>query len=46
MFHFYNGYHLAGMHLMWWGFWIAFIIIVFGVFQPVPRNRGVTGTRR
>ena len=25
MFHFYDGYHFIGMHLLWWVFWLAFI---------------------
>lgn len=39
MFHFYDGYHFFGMHLLWWAFWIAFIGIVFGWYEPVPRRR-------
>jgi hypothetical protein len=30
MFHFYDGYHFIGMHLLWWVFWLAFLSIVFG----------------
>ena len=39
MFHLYSGYHFVGMHLLWWVFWFAFITIVFGIYEPVPRNR-------
>ena len=39
MFHLYNGYHFFGMHLIWWAFWVAFIAIIFGMFEPVHRNR-------
>lgn len=38
--HFYDGYHLIGVHLMWWIFWILFISIMFGAYQPIRRNRG------
>lgn len=39
MFHFYDGYHLMGMHVMWWFFWIFFVLILFGPYDPVRRNR-------
>ena len=35
----YNGYHFMGMHLLWWFFWILFVGGVFGLYQPVRRNR-------
>lgn len=35
----YNGYHYGGMHLIWWIIWIAFIFLIFGLFQPVPRRK-------
>jgi putative membrane protein len=35
MFHFYDGYHFLGMHLLWWVFWILFIVLVFGSFTPL-----------
>ena len=38
--YFYDGYHLIGMHLMWWVFWILFISIMFGAYQPIRRNQG------
>lgn len=40
MFHFYDGYHFIGMHILWWGFWILFIGIMFGAYEPVRRKRG------
>ncbi len=40
MFHFYEGYHFFGMHLLWWAFWFLFIVIVFGAFEPVRRKPG------
>lgn len=46
MFHFYDGYHWLGMHLFWWGFWILFLAVVFGWFEPVPRNRKGKNTGR
>jgi putative membrane protein len=39
MFHMYAGYHWFGMHLLWWLFWFAFIGMIFGVYEPVPRKR-------
>ncbi|MCB0566956.1 MAG: SHOCT domain-containing protein [Phaeodactylibacter sp.] len=27
--HFYDGYHFWGMHLLWWGFWIVLLIVIF-----------------
>jgi hypothetical protein len=39
MFHMYSGYHFVGMHLLWWVFWLAFLTIVFGIYEPVPRSR-------
>ncbi len=39
MFHFYDGYHFFGMHMIWWFFWILFIGIVFGAYVSVRRNR-------
>jgi len=38
MFHFYNGYHLFGMHLLWWAFWIAIVLFVFFAFKPKRRT--------
>jgi hypothetical protein len=40
--HFYDGYHFIGMHLMWWVFWILFVAVMFGPYEPVRRNRGNT----
>lgn len=40
MFHFYDGYHFIGMHMLWWFFWIFFLATIFGVYEPVRRNRG------
>ncbi len=32
MFHFYDGYHFLGMHLLWWLFWIPFVGVVFRAY--------------
>ncbi|MEO8974657.1 MAG: hypothetical protein ABI552_02685 [Casimicrobiaceae bacterium] len=37
--HFYDGYHLVGMHLLWWVFWILSILIMFVPYELVRRNR-------
>ena len=39
MFNMNEGYHLFGMHMLWWLFWIVLIGIIFGVYGPVRRNR-------
>lgn len=28
-----------GMHLLWWLFWLALLLLIFGVATPVPRKR-------
>ncbi|CAN5893090.1 hypothetical protein BH11GEM2_BH11GEM2_35860 [soil metagenome] len=45
MFHFYDGYHFIGMHLLWWVFWFAFISLLFRMYEPVPRSRGGKSAR-
>jgi putative membrane protein len=40
----YDGYHFWGMHLIWWFVWIAFLSILFGVFEPVRRKKTLQGT--
>ena len=39
MFNMYDGYHIFGMHMLWWFVWIVFIGVIFGVYEPVRRNR-------
>jgi hypothetical protein len=39
MFNMYDGYHFFGMHMLWWFFWILFIGVIFGAYEPVRRNR-------
>ncbi len=34
----YDGYHFLGMHMLWWFFWILFIAVIFGAYQPVRRS--------
>ena len=34
-----DGYHMFGMHMLWWLFWIVLIGLIFGVYGPVRRNR-------
>ena len=38
MFHLYDGYHFFGMHMIWWVFWVVFIMIMFGAYEPVRRK--------
>lgn len=45
MFHFYDGYHFLGMHLIWWVFWLVFISVVYGAYAPVLRSRGGSTSR-
>ena len=44
MFHMYDGYHFWGMHMLWWLFWLAFISVIFGPYEPVRRNRRSSDT--
>lgn len=37
--HFFNGGWIFGMHLLWWLFWIALIVVLAGYFVPVPRHK-------
>ncbi|WP_411282432.1 hypothetical protein [Gemmatimonas sp.] len=46
MFHFYDGYHLLGMHMLWWLFWVAFLVIGFGMFEPVSRRKVNSDSKR
>ena len=39
MFHFYDGYHFFGMHMLWWIFWILFISVAFALYQPIRRTK-------
>ena len=39
MFNMYDGYHFFGMHMLWWFFWIVFIGVIFGAYEPVRTNR-------
>ena len=31
-----------GMHFFWWIFWVLLIVAAFGLFEPVPRQKGRT----
>ena len=33
---FYDGYHLGGMHLIWWFLWFVFLFWVFLTPYPIP----------
>ena len=35
----YNGWGFLGMHFFWWLFWIALIVVLFALIEPVPRGR-------
>ncbi len=37
--HMYEGYHLWGMHLIWWFIWIVFIIWIFATPWDVPGQK-------
>ncbi|MEP7361345.1 MAG: hypothetical protein ABI744_07185 [Chloroflexota bacterium] len=45
MFHMYDGYHWFGMHLIWWFIWLAFLSVLFGRYETVPKTRGVKNAR-
>ena len=42
---FYSGYYFAGMHLIWWFFWILFIVSLSIFLKKIARNRNKKETR-
>jgi putative membrane protein len=36
---FYDGYHIGGMHLVWWIVWISFLFWVFATPYDIPFRR-------
>lgn len=36
---FYDGYHWAGMHLLWWLLWVGFFLFVFATPYDIPGER-------
>jgi len=36
---FYDGYHVWGMHLIWWFIWVMLIFWVFATPYPIPGAR-------
>ncbi|MFZ5589997.1 MAG: SHOCT domain-containing protein [Pseudomonadota bacterium] len=37
--HIFDGGWFWGMHVFWWLFWIALIVGLFALFEPVPRSK-------
>ncbi len=37
--HFYEGYHLWGMHLFWWFIWIIILFWVFALPDDIPGQK-------
>lgn len=35
----FDGWGFWGMHIFWWLFWIALIVVFFALIEPVPRGR-------
>jgi putative membrane protein len=35
----YDGYHLWGMHLIWWFVWFMFLIWIFAIPNNIPFQR-------
>ena len=33
--------YFFGMHLFWWFFWVIMIVMVLGLFEPVPRRKPI-----
>lgn len=31
--------NFLGMHMLWWGFWVVLLVVMFGWFEPVPKKR-------
>jgi putative membrane protein len=40
----YEGYHFAGMHLLWWLIWFIFLFWVFALPYRIPGQRNRTKT--
>lgn len=40
--YFYEGFHFAGMHLVWWIIWIALILWIFATPYEIPGERRKT----
>jgi putative membrane protein len=36
---FYEGYHIGGMHMVWWIVWIIVLFWIFAVPYPIPGQR-------
>jgi putative membrane protein len=36
---FYDGYHIWGMHLIWWIIWLVFIFWIFAMPYNIPGQR-------
>ena len=36
---FYEGYHIWGMHLVWWIIWILLLFWIFAIPYPIPGQR-------
>jgi putative membrane protein len=36
---FYEGYHIGGMHLVWWIVWIILLFWIFAAPYPIPGQR-------
>ena len=36
---FYDGYHIWGMHLVWWIIWLVFIFWIFAMPYNIPGQR-------
>ena len=39
MFHFYEGHHFMGMHLIWWFIWAVFIFWIFATPYDIPGQK-------
>lgn len=39
MWHFYEGYHFWGMHLVWWILWIILLFWIFAIPTDIPGQR-------
>lgn len=35
----FDGWGFFGMHVFWWLFWIILILVLLGLFEPVPRGK-------
>jgi putative membrane protein len=41
---FYNGYHIGGMHIIWWFIWLSMLFWIFAIPYNIPGQRSQKDT--